>query len=68
MPKPLGKDTVNVFLHPSDKRGFKKLCAELDTPMCGRLEAWAIFDKLYFEEYGRPFDIEDLETTYFGKK
>ena len=67
MPKPADKHTVSVFLDSSDKRGFKKLCAELDVPMCGRLEAWAKFDKLYFEEYGKVFSIEELQQTYFGK-
>jgi hypothetical protein len=68
MPEPPDKDKVSVFLHPSDKRKFKKLCAEGDIPMCGRLEAWVLFDNAYFEEYGRVFSIEEHIKMYFGKE
>lgn len=67
MAEPKDKDKVSVFLYPSDKKRFKKLCAELDAPMCRRLEAWAKFDSAYFEEYGKALNIEELQTMYFGQ-
>ncbi len=67
MAEPKDKDKVSVFFHPSDKKKFKKLCAELETSMCGRLEAWANLDSLYFEEYGKPLNIEEFIKMYFGQ-
>ena len=67
MAEPKDKPKVSVFFYPSDRRDFKKLCADAEIPMCGRLEAWAKLDIAYFNEYGKVLSIEDIQQMYFGE-
>lgn len=67
MAEPKDKIKLNVFLTPAQKKEFKKLCAELSVSMSGRLETWVNLETLYFQEYGKVLDPQDIQKMYFGK-